>query len=470
MNEYRVRKARSIVAEMRVPGDRSISHLAVLVAALANGPSVITGFLPAVECLSTVQVCRALGVRIDALSSDDADHPWQPDGKNPEPGPTSLRVHGTSMKLKAPAAVLDCGRSETLFMMLSGLLAGQPFEASLAAHESVTDRLSPRIAKLLEAMGAPFRAAPFGNSAPLSVGGRCPLNGINRPQPVSTALEKDAVLMAGLFASGKTTVTPSGPMPDHAERILHHFQVKTLRTDSCVSIYGGQMPESRDFHVPGDISCAANWIVAAAAQPGAELIVRGVGLNDTRTGFLRILVRMGAQVLEDIRTSGSGEPRGTIIVRGAPLRGTVIDGIEAAALRGELPILAVAAALANGTTVIHRNPEDADRMARIAHNLRLMGVEIAALGRGIEIKGNAGARLQPGCVPSWGDDSLAMAFAIAGLFTDGETIIEDIACVESTYAGFYADLRRFQARGLPDGAYTPVVSPLPRGRGWRARG
>ncbi len=461
MNEYRIRKARPIAAEMRVPGDKSISHRAVLLAALANGPSVITGFLPAAECLCTINACRALGVQIDFLSADDNDFPWMPDEKNSGQGPVRLRVHGTSMKLKAPGAAVDCGNSGTALTLLSGILAGQPFVSRLLGDEDDSQLSLHSIAGPLEAMGVPLKSSGPGKTAPFIVEGNPALKAVAHKHPLTNSRAKGAVLLAGLYARGKTTVIEASPTRDHTERLLRHFQVKTRREGLAVSIYGGQMPESRDFAVPGDISFAANWITAAAAQPGSDLTVRGAGLNDTRTGFLRILVRMGAQIMEEINDTRSGEPYGSVIVRGAPLRGVTIQENEVASLSDELPVLAVAAALAHGRTLIHQTPEESERLTRTAHNLRLMGVEVATLPHGIEIIGGAGAALLPGCVPSYGDRRIAMAFAVAGLFADGETIVEDVTCVESTYHGFHEELKRFQARGISEGHSTPVIASVP---------
>ena len=461
MNEYRIRKARHIAAEMRVPGDKSMSHCAVLIAALANGPSVISGFLPAAECLCTVQACRALGVKIDYLSADDSDCPWLPDDKGSGPGPVRLRVHGTGMKLRAPDAAVDCGSSGTALALLVGILAGQSFVTRLLTDDAVSQSAIRGMMAPLEAMGVPVKSSGQGHPAPIIVEGNTDLKAVSHKHPVANFQTKSAVLLAGLYARGKTAVIEAAPVRDHTERLLHHFLINTRRDGPAVSIYGGQIPESRDFSVPGDISLAANWITAAAVQPGSDLTVRGVGLNDTRTGFLRVLVRMGAQVMEEIRDTRSGEPRGSVIVRGAPLRGTVIEEKEVAALADELPILAVAAALARGSTVIHQTPDAAERLTRIAHNLRLMGVEIASLRHGIEIKGSAGHPLQPGCMPSYGDRRIAMACAIAGLFAEGETIVENVACVETAYHGFHDELKRFQTREISEGHYTPVIASVP---------
>jgi 3-phosphoshikimate 1-carboxyvinyltransferase len=461
MNEYRVRKAWPIATELKVPGDKSISHRAVLLAALANGPSIITGFLPAEECLHTVQASRALGVKVDFLSTDDSSVPWLPDEKRGSPGPTRLRVHGMSMKLTAPSGAVDCGSSFTALSLLSGILAGQPFVTRLIAGDAVSRQPLKHLIPPLEMMGASIDATGPDKSTPLTITGSPSLKSVPHATLVAGPAAKGALLLAGLFASGKTTVIQPADIRDHTERLLRYYQVKTRREGKTISIYGGQMPESRDFHVPGDISYAANWITAAAVQPGSDLVVRGVGLNDTRTGYLHVLMRMGARIQEDIYHSRDGEPYGNLIVRGTRLRGTVISVSEVTAVCDELPLLAVAASLAEGRTVIHQTPAEATLISRIVHNLRVMGVVVSTTEHAIEITGSGGAALQPGCVPGYGDSHLAMAFAIAGLFTEGETIVENTACVDSTWPGFHDELRRFQERSIFDGSYTPVLSPVP---------
>ena len=247
------------------------------------------------------------------------------------------------------------------------------------------------------------------------------------------------------------------------ETMLKYFMVKTLRTGQSISIYGGQVPESRDFLVPGDISSAAFWAVAAAAQEGSELSIRDVGLNPTRTGILKVLIRMGAHITEVLSSADQAEPIGTVTIKGGTLRGTVIEGNEIPNVIDELPELAVAAALAQGRTVIRDAQElrvkETDRLSAVAHNLKEMGVEVRELYDGLEIDGGKplkGARLQ-----SYGDHRIAMAFAIAGLFAVGETIIEDVECVDTSYPGFETDLKRFQSK-LITNSQTPVISSLPK--------
>jgi 3-phosphoshikimate 1-carboxyvinyltransferase len=277
--------------------------------------------------------------------------------------------------------------------------------------------------------------------------------------PVPSAQVKSAILLAGLFAKGKTAIVEETQTRDHTERMLRYFFVRTTRDENgTVAIFGDQVPESRDFRIPGDLSSATYWLTAAAAQPGGHLLVRELGLNTTRTPVLGVLVRMGAQVREAIEDVDQLEPRGIVEITGAMLKGTVIQGKEVAQLIDELPVLAVAGALANGTTIIRQAQElrvkETDRIAAIAHNLRAMGAQVIELSDGLEIHGPA--PLRGGRVPSFGDHRIAMAFAIAGLFADGETIIQDAECVEISYPGFRNALEQFMTTKRGPGS-TPVI-------------
>jgi 3-phosphoshikimate 1-carboxyvinyltransferase len=250
---------------------------------------------------------------------------------------------------------------------------------------------------------------------------------------------KSAILLAGLFAKGKTTVNEPMASRNHTELMLSYFLVRTIKEeDGGISIFGDQTPESRDFNIPGDISSAAFWLVAAGAQPGGHLLIRDAGLNDTRTTLLGVLIRMGAQVREAIEDVDQAEPRGTVEITGAPLKGTVIQGKEIPQVIDELPILAVAGALASGTTTIRHAQElrvkETDRIAAIAHNLRAMGAQVIELNDGLEIHGRGS--LRGAKVASFGDHRIAMAFAVAGLFADGDTIVQDAQCVHESYPNF----------------------------------
>jgi len=345
--------------------------------------------------------------------------------------------------------------------LLAGLLAGQTFEARLVADASLSRRPMERVILPLRKMGANITAEGPEQTPPLRVQGGA-LRGISYTSPVASAQVKGSVLLAGLFAKGKTTVNEPSLSRNHTELLFNYFLVRTAKGDNgAVSVFGDQVPESRDFSIPGDLSSAAFWLVAAAAQPGGHLLVRDVGLNDTRTALLGVLVRMGAQVREAVEDVDQLEPCGIVEVTGAPLKGTVIQGKEVPQLIDELPILAVAGALASGTTIIRHAQElrvkETDRIAAIAHNLRIMGAQVIEMKDGLEIHGPAplhGAR-----VASFGDHRIAMAFAVAGLFADGETIVQDAGCIRESYPGFETALEEFinpkRAR-----ATTPVIGSL----------
>ena len=425
--EYKAHRARPIAGEISVPGDKSISHRSVMLASMSNGPCRIDGFLNSEDCLATVNAIRSLGIRIE---------PVHEQGNAPDK-PTSLIVHGGSMQYTAPTQDIDCGNSGTTMRLLSGILAAQPFESRLTGDESLSRRPMSRIIDPLVSMGASIEASGENNSAPLVIRGGS-LNPIRYELPVASAQVKSAILLAGLFTQGKTTVVEPLVTRDHTEKMLEHFLVNPRRAGNEISIYGGQKLESRDVFVPGDISSAAFWIVAAAAQNGSDLLVRDVGLNASRTGILAVLVRMGAQIQDHVAEVGQGEPVGNVSVKGRGLKATTIEGGEIPNVIDELPILAVAAALAEGTTIIKDAQElrvkETDRIAAVATNLRAMGVTVRDYHDGMEIEGGAtlkGARLE-----SYGDHRIAMAFAVAGLFADGETVIEGAECVDTSYPGF----------------------------------
>jgi len=329
--------------------------------------------------------------------------------------------------------------------LLAGLLAGQKFESRLVSDSALSKRPMDRVIAPLSEMGASVVAEGPERTPPLRIQGGS-LRGIHYQPSVASAQVKGAMLLAGLFARGKTTVKQPIPTRNHMEKVLNYFLVRTTtEDDGSVTIFGEQVPESRDFDIPGDISSAAFWLVAAGAQRRGHLLIRDVGLNDTRTALLGVLLRMGAQVREAVDDVEQLEPRGVVEVTGVPLKATVIQGKEVPQLIDELPILSIAGALASGKTTIRHAEElrvkESDRIAAIAHNLRAMGAQVSELSDGLEIHGPAplhGARL-----PSFGDHRIAMAFAVAGLFAEGETVIQDAECIRESYPGFEAVLEEF---------------------------
>lgn len=456
-NIFRVRKAPRIETEITVPGDKSISHRAVILSSISNGRCVISNFLEGEDCRSTARAMRQLGVTIET----------------PEPG--VMIVEGCRGTFQKPDKDIDCGNSGTTMRLMAGLLASQPFRCRMVGDESLSRRPMRRVIEPLQQMGARLSAEGEKKCPPLVVEGG-PLEGITYRLPVASAQVKSAILLAGLFARGQTTVIETARSRDHTERMLDYFLVKCRREEIResgtpplsrqlkelrISVDGGSVPESRDFVVPGDISSAAFWLVAAAAQPGSRLLIKNVGLNPTRTAIIDVLVRMGARVREVVESSSGGEPAGTIDIKGGTLRATTISGDEIPNLIDEIPIIAIAAALAEGTTVIRDAAElrvkETDRIAAVASNLRAIGVDVEEFPDGMAITG--GKPLKGARLPSYGDHRIAMSFAVAGLFSAKEMIIDDTACVQTSYPAFYETLQTL-VKGRGVGRSTPVISSL----------
>jgi len=430
---------------VRVPGDKSISHRAAIIGALASGETRVRGFLRADDCLRTVDCLRMLGVTIDEAE----------DG---------LVISGSSGRLAAPARVLDAGNSGTTMRLLSGVLAGQAFAAEIDGDASLRRRPMDRVADPLTLMGAAVFARE-GKYPPLRItGGR--LRGITYALPVPSAQVKSAVLLAGLLAEGDTEVLEPVPTRDHTERMLAQFGVPVRREGRRV-VLSPAIPRGGAVEVPGDISSAAFLLAGAAAMEGADLAVEAVGLNPTRTGVLDVLQAMGAEVsIEAPRAAvaaprgagaspgaaappqdtavpdAGGEPAGTIRVRGGRLRGTVIEGTMIPRVIDELPVLCAAAAVAEGRTVIRDAAElrvkESDRIGAVAGGLRALGVMVVERPDGLEIEGG---HLRGGTVEAGGDHRLAMAFAIAGLLADGPVTVRGAEVVSVSFPGFFETLR-----------------------------
>jgi len=449
MASLKSKKLKSIPAEITVPGDKSISHRSAMFAGLAKGTTIIDGFLPSEDCLCTVHAMEALGATVERLEEVEGI------------GLVKLAITGNGMKLKAPEKPIDCGNSGTTIRLLSGILAGQDFKTELFGDASLSKRPMKRVADPLGQMGAMITGQGEKICAPLTIRG-APLKSIYYKLPVASAQVKSAILLAGLFASGKTTVVEPVATRNHTERLFTHFGIKWLREEDCVSVYGGQEPRATDIVVPGDISSAAFWMVAAAATPGSQITLKNVGLNPTRTGVINVLLRMGALVTHS-ETHAEGEPRGNITIRGGDLNATVIGGSEIPNVIDELPILAVAGALARGKTLIRDASElrvkETDRIAAVAQNLRAMGVTVTEHPDGMEIEG--GAKLQGATLPCWGDHRIAMAFLIAGLFAEGTTTIEGSECISTSYPGFEQHLDLFLL-GDTVARPIPVMSTVPQ--------
>ncbi len=447
-SEFRVKAISRLHAEFSVPGDKSMSHRAAILGGLSNGSCTIRNFLPSEDCVNTLNAMTALGANYEVLEALEGY------------GPVDLVIHGQSGKLSAPAAPIDCGNSGTGMRLLAGLLAGQPFTTELFGDASLSGRPMGRITVPLGQMGANIETkGEKPGCAPLLIHG-AKLNPIDYDMPVASAQVKSAVLLAGLFAEGTTTVTQPAETRDHTERMLTSFRVSTKREGNTISIYGGQVPEATDFIVPGDISSAAFWLVAAAAIPGSRLVVKNVGLNPTRTAILKVLSRMGAHMI-DVLHETHGEPIGNVEIHGAELQGTTIFPEEVPNLIDEIPVIAVAAALAEGRTIIRNAKElrvkETDRITTVVDNLRAMGANVTEFEDGMEIEG--GAPLHGATIDSFGDHRIAMAFAIAGLFASGETVIRNVECVNTSYPGFAHHLDAIRReKSAPEDFNLPTVS------------
>lgn len=431
MSEFRVHQGSPITADITVPGDKSISHRSLMLASLADGHSEISGLLPSSDCLATLEAMRALGVQIDELEHNAAGDP------------VKVRVHGISGRFAAPTVDIDCGNSGTTMRLLAGILAAQPFQSRLVGDESLSRRPMGRVIEPLEEMGARIRtigAAP--GCAPMIIQGGG-LKPIDYELKVASAQVKSCILLAGLLSKGETSVTQPAVTRDHTERMLESFQVQTHNENNRISVLGGQPLKACNFTVPGDISSAAFWLVAAAARPGASLVVREVGLNSTRSGIITILKMMGANIQESLTSGANGEPVGTVTVKGGTLRGIDIGGELIPNIIDELPIIAIAAALADGTTRIRGAEElrvkETDRITAVADNLKRMGGEVVEFPDGMDITG--GLPLKGAEIDSYNDHRIAMSFSIAALFAEGETLIRDVDCVSTSYPGFEQQLK-----------------------------
>jgi 3-phosphoshikimate 1-carboxyvinyltransferase len=415
---------------IRVPGDKSMSHRAVLLAGISRGTSEIRGFLQAGDCLNTVRAMEALGARASLDASG------------------VLRVTGTGGKLLEPARPLDVGNSGTGMRLLAGLCAGTGTKVTLTGDEGLRRRPMERIQKPLELMGAKISLSE-GGVAPIRVEGGG-LRGIEYCLPVASAQVKTCCLLAGLFAEGETAVVEPVPTRDHTERLLKlagadiEVQGRKIR----VKGHGAEGPkfQARAMEIPGDFSSAAYWLAAGAAIPGTTTRVEGVGLNPRRTAFLGVLERMGAKVtVEEGPSAGGAEPTGNVTVEGAELRGTEVGGEEIPNLIDELPLVAVLGAVARGRTTIRDAEEmrsaESDRVATIVENLERMGVMARGRRDGLTVEGPGGVR-PAGAVRSFGDHRVAMALAVLSIFADCPVCIMGVSCVEKSYPGFWEQLKK----------------------------
>lgn len=417
----------------QVPGDKSISHRAVMLGALAQGETIITGFLAGEDCLATIACFRDMGVDIRRQ-----DNRVQIQGAG---------LHG----LQQPEQPLYVGNSGTTIRLLLGILSGQVFPSVINGDASIQKRPMARVAKPLRLMGA--RITGEGDLAPLTISPAGTLTGIEYLLPVASAQVKSALLLAGMYAKGVTSVTEPAPSRDHTEIMLASFGVAIKRQGLTASVEGPVVLQGREIAVPGDISSAAFLLVAALIIPGSEVVIRQVGINPTRSGIIDVLRAMGGNIEVQQLTSNLAEPVADILVRSSELRGVTVEGDIIPRLIDEIPAIAVAAAFAKGTTIIRDAAElkvkESNRIAAMVQGLTAMGGDVSELDDGLVIRG--GKALHGAAIESRGDHRIAMAFAVAGIAACGETNIGNEDCIPVSFPGFAEILRQLGANVQMDG-------------------
>ena len=427
MNVRTICPVKGLKGEVTIPGDKSISHRSIMLGSIALGTTEITHFLEGADCLSTIDCFRRMGVEIERK-------------------PSCILVHGKGLRgLNAPASNLNVGNSGTTTRLISGILSGQNFATTLSGDDSLNSRPMKRIMTPLNTMGAHIRSLNDNGCAPLHIRPGA-LHGIHYQSPVASAQVKSAVLLAGLYADSPTSVTEPALSRNHTELMLQGFGAyvatdlhtdgtATAHVEPCKELYGQQIC------VPGDISSAAYFIAAALLVPGSELLVKNVGTNFTRAGFLKVCKAMGADITL-LNASTEGEPTADLLIRTSSLHGTTVEGEIIPTLIDEIPMIAVMAAFAEGTTVIKDAQElkvkESDRIAVVTEGLKRMGADIQPTDDGMIIHG--GKPLHGAEINSYLDHRIAMSFAVAGTICDGTLTIKDGDCVKISYPEFYEDL------------------------------
>ncbi|QNP40617.1 3-phosphoshikimate 1-carboxyvinyltransferase [Lysobacter solisilvae (ex Woo and Kim 2020)] len=412
---------RALTGTIRVPGDKSVSHRAVMLGAIAEGTTRIAGFLEGEDTRATARVFAQLGVRIEAPSAGERI------------------VHGVGLHgLRGTDGALDCGNAGTGMRLLAGLLAAQAFDSTLIGDASLSKRPMRRVIEPLATMGARIDSEPDG-LPPLRIHGGAGLRGVETTTPVASAQVKSALLLAGLYATGETIVREAHPTRDYAERMLSAFGWPIEFAPGFARLRGGHRLTAIDVDVPADFSSAAFFIVAATLVPGSELLIEAVGMNPRRTGLLEALRAMGADIREQNRREQGGEPVADLLVRHAPLHGIDVPAAIVPDMIDEFPALFVAAACARGRTRVSGAAElrvkESDRIATMAAGLRALGIRVEEAPDGALIEGG---RLQGGAIDSHGDHRIAMSFAVAAQLAAGEVRIDDVANVATSFPGFVA--------------------------------
>ncbi|MCI5480843.1 MAG: 3-phosphoshikimate 1-carboxyvinyltransferase [Lachnospiraceae bacterium] len=425
-------KTSGLAGEVTIPGDKSISHRAIMLGALSSGTTEITNFLQGADCLSTIDCFRKLGISIEQKG-------------------TSVRITGRGLHgLSAPSSVLDVGNSGTTTRLISGILAGQPFETVLNGDASIQKRPMKRIMEPLSMMGVNIDSIKGNGCAPLRIRGTGDsgtlLKGISYTSKVASAQVKSCILFAGMYADGPTSVTEPYLSRNHSEIMMNYFGASVRTEGTTVTILPEPKLCGQRVHVPGDISSAAYFIAAGLIVPGSEILIRNVGINPTRDGILKVVRTMGADITLLNVSTDNGEPTADLLVKTSTLKGTSIQGEIIPTLIDEIPILAVLACFAEGTTVIRDAEElkvkESNRIDVMVQNLKAMGADIEATKDGMIIRG--GRPLHGAVIDSHLDHRIAMSFAVASLASDGETRIQGADCVNISYPDFYEDLNRLR--------------------------
>lgn len=422
------KKSTPLRGELAVPGDKSISHRAVMLGALAKGTTSVTNFLKGADCLSTISCFEKMGIEIEQL-------------------PSEILIHGKGLHgLNAPETILDAGNSGTTTRLLSGILAGQAFCTTLTGDASIQKRPMTRIITPLSQMGGKIESLSDNGCAPLKITGH-PLKPIHYLSPVSSAQVKSCVLLAGMYADGITKVTEPYLSRNHSELMLRSFGADVISEGTTAAITGNPVLEGQNVIVPGDISSAAYFIAAGLLIPDSEILIKDVGINPTRDGILKVCADMGADIQLLNKREYGKEPVADILVKHSELKATVIEGALIPTLIDELPMLAVMAAFAQGTTVIRDAQElkvkESNRLDIIVQHLSAMGADIIPTEDGMEIHG--GKPLKGAVLDSYMDHRIAMSFAVAGMAADGETEILNASCVDISYPEFYRDMAAISA-------------------------
>ncbi|MBR5597433.1 MAG: 3-phosphoshikimate 1-carboxyvinyltransferase [Lachnospiraceae bacterium] len=417
--------------ELEIPGDKSISHRAIMFGSLANGTTEVTHFLQGADCLSTISCFQKLGIKIENTTD-------------------KILIHGKGLHgLSAPTDILDCGNSGTTTRLISGILSGQTFTSTLTGDASIQKRPMKRIMDPLRQMGAGITSIHDNNCAPLTIKGS-KLQSIHYYSPIASAQIKSAILLAGLYANGETRVTEPYISRNHSEIMLSHFGANIKTEGTTAILLPNPILEGQKIAVPGDISSAAYFIAAGLLVPGSEILLKNVGINPTRDGILRVAKEMGGNIELLNMNTDNGEPTSDILVKFSALQGITIGGEIIPTLIDEIPIIAIMAAFAKGTTIIKDAAElkvkESNRIQVMVDNLKAMGADIESTEDGMIIHG--GNDLHGTIIDSHMDHRIAMSFAIASLLADGQMTILDKNCVDISFPTFYQDLNRLSGNTL----------------------